>query len=375
MIPFNKPYSTGKETVYINDAISRGKLSGNGYYTSACHSFFELKFGFNKALLTSSCTDALEMCALLLDIKLGDEIIMPSYTFVSTANAFALRGAKIVFADVAHDVPNLDVTKLGSLITVKTKAIVVTHYGGIATDMHAILSFAVKHQLYVVEDAAQCIGGTFNSLPLGSIGHLATFSFHETKNIHSGEGGMLVINDKQFEKRAEVIWEKGTNRAAFFKGEVDSYSWVDLGSSFLPSEITAAFLFAQTESYEEIVAMRSARWNCYYEQLAPFANKETFNLIRAPDYAVHNCHVFSVVCKDKVERDELIATLFKKGFMAVSHYKALHQSPYYKKANIALELPNSIRFEECLVRLPLFPELEFEAINEICAIVNAFYKK
>jgi dTDP-4-amino-4,6-dideoxygalactose transaminase len=298
MIPFNKPFATGKETLYINDAIRRGKLSGNGFYTNACHQFFESYFGFNKVLLTTSCTDALEMCALLLDIKSGDEVIMPSFTFVSTANAFALRGAKIVFADTCFDTPNLDVSKIESLITKNTKAIVVTHYGGIATEMHTVLELAVSHGLIVVEDAAQCIGGKYNNLNLGSIGHLATFSFHETKNIHAGEGGMLVINDSRFNERAEVIWEKGTNRSAFFKGEVDSYSWIDLGSSFLPSEITAAFLLAQTAAYNQIFEMRRTAWEFYYQQLSPIASNATFNLLALPHFASHNYHVFALVCKN-----------------------------------------------------------------------------
>ena len=275
-IPFNKPFFTGKETVYIQDAVSSGKISGNGYYTQLCHDFFEKKYSFNKVLLTSSCTDALEMAAILIDIKPGDEVIVPSYTFVSTANAFVLRGAKIIFADSREDHPGLDEDKIEELITPKTKAIVPVHYAGVACDMDKIMAIAGKYNLFVVEDAAQAIDSYYTGKdgvrrPLGSIGHLAAFSFHETKNIISGEGGMLVVNDDQFSKRAEIIWEKGTNRSAFFKGEVDKYGWVDIGSSFLPSDITAAFLWAQLEYLDEIQDKRKVIWNTYYEGLKTWA--------------------------------------------------------------------------------------------------------
>ena len=275
-IPFNKPFFTGKETVYIQDAVSSGKISGNGYYTQLCHDFFEKKYGFQKVLLTSSCTDALEMAAILIDIQPGDEVIVPSYTFVSTANAFVLRGAKIIFADSREDHPGLDEDKIEELITPKTKAIVHVHYAGVACDMDKIMAIAGKYNLFVVEDAAQAIDSYYTGKdgvrrPLGSIGHLAAFSFHETKNIISGEGGMLVVNDDQFSKRAEIIWEKGTNRSAFFKGEVDKYGWVDIGSSFLPSDITAAFLWAQLEYLDEIQDKRKVIWNTYYEGLKTWA--------------------------------------------------------------------------------------------------------
>ena len=251
-IPFNKPFLTGKEAHYLYQAVSSGKISGNGMFTKKCHDFFEEKYGFKKVLLTTSCTDALEMAAILLDIKEGDEVIMPSYTFVSSANAFVLRGAKIVFADSSAENPNLDATKIEALITPKTKAIVPVHYAGIACDMDMIMDIAHRHNLSVVEDAAQAIDSFYNGRPLGTIGHLAAFSFHETKNIISGEGGMLAINDERFLRRAEIIWEKGTNRAEFFRGEVNKYGWVDIGSSFLPAEIIAAFLYAQLESLETI---------------------------------------------------------------------------------------------------------------------------
>src|SRR6185437_12174117 len=247
-IGFNKPYLTGKETEYIRQAVSSGKISGDGSFTKKVHKFFESKYGFKKVLLTHSCTAALEMAAILLDLKLGDEVIIPSYTFVSTVNAFVLRGVNIVFADSENDTPNMDVSKIKSLITPRTKAIVPVHYAGIACDMDGIMALADKHHLFVVEDAAQAVDSYYKGKPLGSIGHLAAFSFHETKNVISGEGGMLVINDDRFIKRAEIIREKGTNRSAFFRGEVDKYNWVDIGSSFLPSDIIAAFLYAQLEN-------------------------------------------------------------------------------------------------------------------------------
>ena len=299
-IPFNKPYFTGKETEYIQDAVSRGKISGNGYYTQLCHDFFETKYSFNKVLLTSSCTDALEMAAILIDIQPGDEVIVPSYTFVSTANAFVLRGAKIIFADSRSDHPGIDEDKIEALITSKTKAIVPVHYAGVACDMDKIMNLANKYNLFVVEDAAQAIDSYYTGTdgvkrPLGSIGHLAAFSFHETKNIISGEGGMLVVNDERFVKRAEIIWEKGTNRSAFFKGEVDKYGWVDIGSSFLPSDITAAFLWAQLEHLEEIQDKREVIWNTYYEGLKDWACTNNISLPIIPEYGMNNAHMFYLI--------------------------------------------------------------------------------
>ena len=244
-IPFNKPFFTGTEAHRVAECAYTGKISGNGLFTKKCHEFFKEKYGFKKALLTSSCTDALEMAALLSEVGAGDEVIMPSFTFVSTANAFALRGAKIVFADVQKEIPNIDLDELEKLITPKTKAIVVVHYAGVAVDMDRLMAMAKAHNLLVVEDAAHAIDSFYKGKPLGSIGHFGTFSFHETKNIISGEGGLLAINDERFVNRAEIIWEKGTNRAAFYRGEVEEYGWVDLGSSFLPSDMTAAFLYAQ----------------------------------------------------------------------------------------------------------------------------------
>ena len=284
MIPFNKPYLTGKETHYIYDAVNSGKLSGNGKYTQKCQLFFEEQYSFKKVLLTTSCTDALEMCAMLANIKEGDEVIVPSFTFVSTAIAFIRQGATIVFADSYSDNPNMDASTIESLITNKTKAIVPVHYAGVACDMDKIMELATKYNLLVIEDAAQAVDSYYTGKDglkraLGSIGHLAAFSFHETKNIISGEGGMLVINDDRFINRAEIIWEKGTNRAEFFRGEVNKYGWVDTGSSFLPSEIVAAFLWAQIENLDAIQKKRKSLWNFYYQKLLLCLPVLTWDLI------------------------------------------------------------------------------------------------
>ncbi|WP_353077227.1 dTDP-4-amino-4,6-dideoxygalactose transaminase [Flavobacterium sp.] len=369
MIPFNKPYLTGNETSYIEDAVKSGKISGNGKYTKLCQSFFEDRYQIKKALLTTSCTDALEMAAILIDLKEGDEVIMPSYTFVSTANAFVLRGAKIIFADSLPNHPNMDTSKLEALITQKTKAIVPVHYAGVACDMDEIMQLATKYNLYVIEDAAQAIDNYYISKKgekkaLGSIGHLAAFSFHETKNIISGEGGLLAINDEQFINRAEIIWEKGTNRSAFFRGEVDKYGWVDVGSSFLPSEIIAAFLWAQLENLDNIQARRKEIWNTYYNTLQSWASKNEIALPWLPEYATNNAHMFYLVCKDLNQRTALIEQLKTHNIMAVFHYISLHTSPFYNGKHDGRELANTDRFSDCLVRLPLFYELDEKKVVE-----------
>lgn len=373
-IPFNKPYLTGKEAHYLYQAVSSGKISGNGMFTKKCHDFFEEKYGFKKVLLTTSCTDALEMAAILLDIKEGDEVIMPSYTFVSTANAFVLRGATIIFADSGSENPNLDATKIEALITPKTKAIVPVHYAGIACDMDAIMDIAHRHNLLVVEDAAQAIDSFYKGRPLGSIGHMAAFSFHETKNIISGEGGMLVINDERFIRRAEIIWEKGTNRAEFFRGEVNKYGWVDIGSSFLPAETTAAFLFAQLESIEDIQQKRKKSWNLYYEQLGPLVAQGHIELPHIPTYATNNAHMFYLLCKTPLDREKLIAMLKSNGILAVFHYLSLHKSQYYTPKYKGSELQMSDYYSDCLVRLPMYYELEKEHISHICKLITSFYQ-
>ena len=366
---------TGDELYYIKDAVSRGKISGNGYYTQKCHDFFEETIGYRNCLLTSSCTDALEMAAILIDIQLGDEVIMPSYTFVSTANAFVLRGAKIVFADSYENNPNIDATSLQALITSKTKAIVVVHYAGVACDMDLIMDIANKNNLFVVEDAAQAIDSYYKGRPLGSIGHLAAFSFHETKNIISGEGGMLVVNDKRFDKRAEIIWEKGTNRSAFFRGETDKYSWVDIGSSFLPSDVTAAFLFAQLENLQKIQSRRKILWNNYYENLQELDKERVLKLPTVPDYASSNGHLFYIVCKSIKERSQLISFLKDNGIHSVFHYLSLHKSPFYTRINKSIKLKNCDAFADRLLRLPLYYELDSQNQNKIIEAVKTFLKK
>lgn len=373
-IAFNKPYLTGKEISYIKDAVSiKGHISGNGYYTKKCQHFFEEKYSFKKTLLTTSCTDALEMCAILLNIKEGDEIIMPSYTFVSTANAFVLRGAKIIFADSKKDNPNIDETKIPSLITKRTKAIVVVHYAGVACNMDVIMDIANEHNLFVVEDAAQAIDSYYKNKPLGSIGHLGTFSFHETKNIQCGEGGLLAINDLQFKERAEIIWEKGTNRSAFFRGEIDKYGWVDVGSSFLPSDINAAFLWAQLEQLEKIQEKRKLIWNSYHRGLQKL-KKYGILLPEIPSYATNNAHMYYFVCNTVEERTALISYLKSLNVNSVFHYLSLHQSPFFKKKYKSKALINADLYSEKLVRLPLFYELTPTELNKIINSILDFYE-
>lgn len=373
MIPFNKPYLTGKEMQYIEEAVKSGKISGNGLFTKKCQEFFEKEFGFKKTLLTTSCTDALEMAAILADIKEGDEVIVPSFTFVSTALAFVRQGADIVFADSYSDNPNINADQIEALITEKTKAIVVVHYAGVACDMDKIMSIANKHGIIVIEDAAQAIDSYYISKDgtkkaLGSIGHLSAFSFHETKNIISGEGGMLCINDDRFIQRAEIIWEKGTNRSQFFRGEVDKYSWVDTGSSFLPSEIISAFLWAQIENMRDIQDKRIKIWNRYYEGLSSFepVSIKKPKLPLVPEYATNNAHMFYLVCDNVDDRTRFIQHLKDKGILSVFHYLSLHKSSYYEKYSTRKsELPNSDMFSDCLVRLPLFYELTDEQVEYI----------
>lgn len=376
MIGFNKPYLTGKETQYIEDAVASGKISGNGKYTQLCQQFFEQKYGFGKCLLTTSCTDALEMAAILINIEPGDEVIIPSYTFVSTANAFVLRGAKIIFADSNERNPNIDTSKLESLITSKTKAIVPVHYAGTACDMDTIMELANRYNLFVIEDAAQAIDSFYTGKDgvkkaLGSIGHLATFSFHETKNIISGEGGMLVINDLQFANRAEIIWEKGTNRSAFFRGEIDKYGWVDIGSSFLPSEIIAAFLWAQIAHLDEIQEKRKQIWNYYYNGLLELSLKQNFKLPQIPDFATNNAHMFYLVFESLDKRNKCIDKLKDNNINAVFHYLSLHKSPFYGSKHEGEELFWTDYYSDRLLRLPFYYELTILDLEEITnTIIN-----
>lgn len=369
-IPFNLPHLTGKEAHYMYEAVYKGKLSGNGEFTKRCQSFLENKYGFKKCLLTTSCTDALEMAAILCDLKPGDEVIVPSYTFVSSALAFVRAGANIVFADSMATNPNIDADKLEELITPRTKVIVPVHYAGVACDMDKIMEIADRHNLLVVEDAAQAIDSYYKGRPLGSIGHLSAFSFHETKNIIAGEGGCLAINDERFIRRAEIIWEKGTNRAEFFRGEINKYGWVDTGSSFLPSEVIAAFLWAQLESMDDIQNKRKDLWNKYYELLKPLADQGRFRLPDIPEYATNNAHMFYLVCNSLQERTELISRLKLNDILAVFHYLSLHKSPYYAAKHDGRALPMSDVYAECLVRLPMYYDLNLNEITQITETIR-----
>lgn len=362
LIPYNKPHLCGNEVKYIYEAVHFGKVSGNGFFTQRCQYFFEAKFGFKKVLLTTSCTDALEMAAILCDIKPGDEVILPSFTFVSTANAFVLRGARLVFVDSRLDHPGMDETSIEKLITNKTKVIVPVHYAGVACDMDIIMELANKYNLFVVEDAAQAIDSFYTGKngvkrALGSIGHLAAFSFHETKNIISGEGGMLAINDERFVDRAEIIWEKGTNRSAFFRGEIDKYGWVDIGSSFLPSEITAAFLWAQLENIQDIQDNRLSIWNTYFEGLNLWSQENRVTLPTIPPFSTNNAHMFYMKLPNESSREIFISKLREEGIHAVFHYLSLHKSPFYFDKHDGRELPVSDYYSDCLVRLPFFYDL------------------
>ena len=375
MIPFNKIHITGNEIAYMQEAMESGKIAGDGRFTKLCEYFFENKYGFKKALLISSCTDALELSALLINIKSGDEVIMPSYSFSSTANAFLLRGAKIIFADSCVLNPNIDAELIEPLITAKTKAIVIVHYGGIACDMHKLKKLADKYKIYLIEDAAQAIDCYYNNKPLGSLGHLATFSFHETKNITCGEGGLLVINDKKLIKRAEVIREKGTNRSAFIRDEVKRYDWIDIGSSFLLSDITAAYLFGQLEKLDEIQAKRRILWQQYFNAFEGISTRQDIiKLPSVPDYALQNGHVFYIVCKTSLIRDEYISFMFLNGVQVKSHYITLHDSPFYKTKHGNRKLPVAKNYQQGLVRLPLFFDMSDQEINKVITLTNQFFK-
>lgn len=373
MIGFNKPHITGKEFQYIAEAINQEKLSGNGIFTKKSQDFFCRRYGFRKTLLTHSGTGALEMAALLIDIQPGDEVIMPSYTFVSTANAFLLYGANIIFADSNDKNPNIDASLLPSLITARTKAIVVVHYAGVSCNMDPILQLAREKNLFVIEDAAQAIDSYYKGRPLGSLGHLAAFSFHETKNIISGEGGMLVINDEQFIERSEILWEKGTNRSAFFRGEIDKYTWIDKGSSFLPSELTAAFLFAQLECLEDIQRKRQRIWQHYFYNFDRLKIKG-LGLPFIDSFATNNAHMFYILAGNIRERDALLASLKSCDIQAIFHYTPLHTSPYYKKiSKVTRALPRAEKYGDCLIRLPFYIDLSMENIDNVVGSVAAFY--
>lgn len=378
MIHFNKPFLTGKEAHYMYQAVYTGKLSGNGVFTKKCQGFFEEKYGFKKAIMTTSGTDALEMAAILCDVKPGDEVIVPSYTFVSSALAFVRQGARIIFADSYENNPNIDADKLEGLITENTKVIVPVHYAGVACDMDKIMEVANRHNIFVVEDAAQAIDSYYKGRPLGSIGHFGCFSFHETKNVTAGgEGGLLAVNDDSFIRRAEIIWEKGTNRAEFFRGMVNKYGWVDTGSSFLPSEINSAFLYAQLENLDDIQNKRKAIWQKYYDALKDLEEIGFVKLPVMPDFATNNGHMFYMVCRNLEERTALISHMREGDVLAVFHYLSLHKSDYYTqhhKGEIP-ELPCCDRFADQLVRLPLYYELTDEDQDKVIRLIRDFYNK
>jgi dTDP-4-amino-4,6-dideoxygalactose transaminase len=371
VIPFNKPYISGNEISLIQEVITSGRIASNGKFTAKCEHFFEERFGFKRALLTTSCTTALEMAALLIDTKLGDEIIVPAYTYLSTANVFEKLGAKVVFVDSCDEFPNLDPEKLEALITAKTKAIVAMHYAGISCDMDRIIQIANQHNLFVIEDAAMSIDNTYRNKFIGSLGHFAAFSFHETKNISCGEGGLLVVSDSKFIERAEILRDKGTNRKQFLNGTIDKYEWVDIGGSFAPNDITAAYLFAQLEKIDVIQKKRLEIWNTYLNEFETIESK-LFEISKIPAHSKSNGHGFFIVCKSKEIRDSLIEFMAKKGIQLSFHYQALHQSKYYLDRNLAISLPNAERFSDGLVRFPLFTDLEVQDVEQICREVREF---
>ena len=368
MIPFNKPYCSGRELSYIHEVCHSTTMSGNGQYTKLCHGFFEKRYGFRKCLLTTSGTDALEMCAMLCELKPGDEVIVPSYTFVSLAIAFLREGAKVVFADSGADNPNITVEQIEPLINEKTRVIVVVHYAGVACDMDAIMALAEQHHLLVVEDAAHSIDSFYKGRPLGGIGHLGAFSFHETKNINCGEGGMLVVNDERFIRRSEILWEKGTNRAEFYRGMVNKYGWCDMGSSFLPSELNAAFLWAQLEQLDDIQGQRRRIWEIYDKALRGHL-PAGFSLPELPDYASNNYHMYYLLCPSLEARTSLMNYLKNNGVQATFHYLPLHSSKYYEDKHDGRQLANCDRYADTLVRLPLYYELTDRDASTVARLV------
>jgi len=373
MIPFNKIYLTGRELENILYAYELGNVAGSGHFTKKCEKYLTARLGINKAFLTNSSTGALEISAVLIDIQPGDEVIIPSFTYVSTANAFILRGAKIVFADTEPGVPNIDASKIEKLITKKTKAIVPVHYAGIACRMDKIIQLAKKYDLFVVEDAAHAIDSYYKNKHLGSIGDLAVLSFHETKNISSAQGGLIIINNDRFVERAEYIRDNGTNRAAFFRGETDKYQWVDIGSSYKSSEIHSAILYAQLEKLEEIQAKRIKIWEYYYNNLKDLEEKNIVQLPKIPGYASNNAHIFYMICPSEKERNELIRFLAAKKIQAIFHFQPLHNSLFYKNKHDGRKLPNTEKFSKQLIRLPLFCDLTTDHLSYIVDNIMDYY--
>ncbi len=375
-IPFNKPYIIGKELFYIAQAVQNGHLAGDGYFSKLCHTFLQDYLHANKILLTHSCSSALEMAAILCDFSPGDEVILPSYTFVSTANAFILRsGCVPKFVDIRQDTLNLDENLIERAITPRTKAIVPVHYAGVSCEMGKIMQIAKKYELRVIEDAAQGINAKYKNQYLGTIGDLGCYSFHETKNLISGEGGALAVNDANLYSRAEIIREKGTNRSQFFRGMTDKYTWVDVGSSFLPSELTAAFLYAQLEEIEKITKKRMAIWNLYRERLFPLEQKGILRTPFIPEYSTHNAHMFYLILDSLETRTKLISYLKEKEIMAVFHYVPLHSSPAGQRfsGNPNAELPVTDMISSCLVRLPFYYSQTEDEVHTVCDCINNFF--
>lgn len=369
-ISFNLPIVGDAERHYVSQALSSSKHSGDGPFTKACQAFFEQQFCFTRSLLTTSCTDALELAALLLNLKPGDEVILPSFTFVSSANAFALRGAKLIFADSGKDNPNITVEAIASLITEKTKVIVVVHYAGVACDMDPIMELAARNGIAVVEDAAQAIDSFYKGRRLGGIGTAGAFSFHDTKNISCGEGGLFITQDPDLAARAEIIREKGTNRSAFYRGEIDKYGWIDIGSSFLPSDILAAYLLGQLERLSSIQSRRIEIWNRYYNSLNILTDYG-ISLPNIPEYATNNAHMFYLVCTSDMQRSTLITRLKAGNIQPASHYLSLHSSPFFATQHDGRPLPHSDRYTDCLIRLPLHLGLSNDDIDRVCEAVIA----
>ena len=376
MIPFNKPPVTGNETQYLLEVLQNAKLSGDGPFTHNCHTWFEEKLQCKKVLLTTSCTHALEMAAILIDIQPGDEVIMPSYTFVSTANAFVLRGAKIIFVDIRPDTMNIDETLIEAAITDNTKVIVPVHYAGVACEMDTIMALSDKYNLYVIEDAAQGMMSSYKGKALGTIGHFGTFSFHETKNYTCGEGGLLIINDESFIERAEIIREKGTNRSQFFRGMVDKYSWVDVGSSYLPSELNAAYLWGQLEEADEINQNRLSTWNLYQEQLRDLKEQGYLELPTIPEECIQNAHMFYIKVQDFKLRTTLLEHLKENNILAVFHYIPLHSAPAGLKFGTFHDDDKwTTRESERLIRLPMYYGLTKKEIDAIVKAIRSFFQQ
>jgi len=374
MIPFNKIHLTGKEITYMSDAALSGKVSGDGPYTRACQDFIEQRYGFKKTFLTTSCTHAIELATLLIDIQPGDEVILPSYTFVSSATPFILRGAKIVFADSCAESPNIDIEQVKLLITPLTKAILAIHYGGIPCAIAELRALADEHRIFLIEDAAQAIDAYHNGKPVGSFGHLSMFSFHETKNITCGEGGLLIVNDERLISRAEILREKGTNRSLFARGETARYTWVDVGSSYVPSDMLAAFLLAQLESLDAIKQRRLSIWQQYYTAFNVLQNEKLISLPYIGTEIKHNAHTFYFICQSANIRTSYINFMTGHGVQVQFHYIPLHDSPFYKKNHGYRELPMADSYKNCLVRLPLFYDLKKEEINKITKLTCQFFK-